>query len=105
MLSFYKALIALRTDPDYGETVVYGKQEPVLEELQNFTGFYRKGKEKTLLILANVCGEKRCVETGDVVKRIVLNNCEAVSCREAVEAPDRSSRIWMEGYQFLVLEV
>ena len=105
VLSFYKALIALRTDPDYGETVVYGKQEPVLEELQNFTGFYRKGKEKTLLILANVCGEKRCVETGDVVKRIVLNNCEAVPCREAVEASDRSSRIWMEGYQFLVLEV
>lgn len=105
VLSFYKKLIALRTDSEYGEAVVYGRQESALGDLQNFTGFYRKGEKKTLLVLANVCGEKRSVEIKDQVKRAVLNNCEAELRFDVVETSKGSSRIWMEGYQFLVLEV
>lgn len=105
VLSFYKKLIALRTDPEYKEAVVYGRQEPVLTELQNFTGFYRKGKEKTLLVLANVQGQKRTVSVAAAVKRVVADNCGTGLGIEAVEKTAEGSRIPMEGYQFLILEV
>lgn len=105
VLSFYKKLIALRTDPEYKEAVVYGRQEPVLTELQNFTGFYRKGKEKTLLVLANVQEEKRTVSVAAAVKRVVADNCGTGLGIEAVEKTTEGSRIPMEGYQFLILEV
>ena len=61
VLSFYKKLIALRTDPEYEEAIVYGSQEPFLEEETNLTAFYRKGQEKTLLILANTCSKSRTI--------------------------------------------
>lgn len=96
VLNFYKQLIALRTDPDYGETVVYGKQEPIFQELSDFMGFFRKGKEKTLLILANIRREPRTVELPLTIKRVVLDNCAA--------GLKPGSPISMEGYQFLVLE-
>lgn len=105
VLSFYKKLISLRTDPEYKEAVVYGSQEPVLTELQNFTGFYRKGKKKTLLVLANVQGEKRTVSVAAAVKRVVADNCGTGLRIEVVEKTAEGSRIPMEGYQFLVLEV
>lgn len=105
VLSFYKKLIALRTDPEYKEAVVYGRQEPVLTELQNFTGFYRKGKEKTLLVLANVQEEKRTVSVAAAVKRVIADNCGTGLGIEAVEKAEEGSRIPMDGYQLLVLEV
>lgn len=105
VLSFYKKLIALRTDPEYGEAVVYGRQEPVLTELQNFMGFYRRGKEKTLLVLANIQGEKRTVSVAVTVESVVVDNCKALLGIEAVEKTEEVSRIPMEGYQFLILDV
>lgn len=105
VLSFYKKLIALRTDPEYGETVVYGRQEPVLAKLQNFIGFYRKGREKTLLVLANVQGEKRTISVAAAVKGVVIDNCEMGLAPEAMERAEEVSQIPMEGYQFLVLEI
>lgn len=121
VLAFYKKLIALRTNPEYTEAVVYGKQVPVLEKLTNFMGFYRKGTERTLLVLANYQKEKREVEIPQKIKRIVADNLEnrAAAGEMSVEemaaaeiarwnsAPgcEGGSRIPMEGYQFLVLEV
>ena len=50
--SFYKKLIALRKDPVYKETVVYGSLEPVWEERHNLMAYYRKG-DKMLLVIGN----------------------------------------------------
>ncbi len=106
VLSFYKKLIALRTDPVYTEAVVYGEQIPVLEEETNFIGFYRKGAEKTLLVLANYRKEKREVTISQAIKKVIIDNCEDRDCREHLIAKTgEGSRISMEGYQFLVVEV
>ncbi len=105
VLSFYKKLIALRTDPEYGEAVVYGRQEPVLTGLQNFMGFYRRGKEKTLLVLANIQGERRTISVAVTVESVVVDNCQSLLGIEAVEKTEEVSRIPMEGYQFLILDV
>ena len=50
--SFYKILIALRKNPEYKETVVYGELEPVWEDVHNLMAYYRKG-DKTLLVVGN----------------------------------------------------
>lgn len=105
VLTFYKKLIALRKDPEYGETVVYGRQVPALEELQDFIGFYRKGKEKTLLVLANVQREKRTVCIAPAAKRVVLDNCDSGLELKGMAGRKDGSQIPMKGYQFLILEV
>ncbi len=114
VLNFYKKLISMRTNPEYGEAVVYGKQVPAFEELKNFMGFYRKGKEKTLLVLANYQMESREVFVPGEVKKILIDNCSDWSGASRngesgdISQPEKSehgSRILMKGYQFLVLEV
>lgn len=51
-LIFYKQLIALRKNPEYKETVVYGTLEPVWENRHNLMAYYRKA-DKTLLVVGN----------------------------------------------------
>lgn len=99
--NFYKRLIALRKNPEYSETVVYGQQIPVLMELTNFMGFYRKGVDKTLLVLANYQKEKREICVAEKVKKVVVNNLGVTQ----IEETEAGNVISMEGYQFLVLEV
>ena len=52
VFSFYKQLIALRKNPEYKETVVYGALEPMWEDRHNLMAYYRKG-DKTLLVVGN----------------------------------------------------
>lgn len=105
VLSFYKKLIALRTEPEYTDAIVYGRQIPVVEELTNFVGFYRKGTEQTLLVLANYQRGKRriCVEAE--IQRVVLDNYNTDNTSEYISKIEDGSLISMEGYQFLILEV
>lgn len=104
VLSFYKRLIALRSDPVYTQAVVYGAQVPVLPELDGFVGFLRKGEEKTLLVLANYRGQAREVHIPQTVKGVVINNCgECAGAR--IERTQAGSTVYMEGWQFLVLDV
>lgn len=105
VLSFYKKLIALRTDPAYTECVVYGKQVPVLTELSNFMGFLREGEEKTLLVLANYRGGEREVVIPQKVKKIVIDNCEGKDTAAQISDVKEGSSILMKGYQFLVMEM
>lgn len=103
--NFYKELIALRKNPEYSETIVYGRQVPALMELTDFMGFYRKGADKTLLVLANYQKEKRKICVAEKVKKVVVNNLGAVQIEETETGDVISNVISMEGYQFLVLEV
>ncbi len=105
VLSFYKKLISLRQDPEYTEAVVYAKQVPLQEKLSNFVGFYREGTEKTLLVLANYQKEKREICVGREIKKVLIDNYAAELTTKKVTKSEAGSRIPMEGYQFLVLEV
>ena len=105
VLSFYKKLIALRTDPAYGEAVVYGLQEPFGQEMEQFTGFYRRGEERTLLALANCRGQEREVEIPHAVRGVVLDNYDEGADSVRIETLEGRSRAFMKGWQFLVLAV
>lgn len=98
VLSFYKKLIALRTDPEYEEAIVYGSQEPFLEEETNLTAFYRKGQEKTLLILANTCSKSRTITLPAPIKKVLLNNYAA----PLKATPNH--QIPLQSYQLIILE-
>ena len=94
--SFYKKLIALRKDPVYKETIVYGSLEPVWEERHNLMAYYRRG-ERTLLIVGNYQKEAQEIQLPANCQKVLLNNY-----REPVED---GPTIRLQGYQVLVLEM
>lgn len=94
--SFYKKLIALRKDPAYKETVVYGELEPVWEERHNLMAYYRKG-DKTLLVVGNYQNEEQEITLPGEVKNILLNNYQDVA--------QNGNTIRMHGYQAFILEL
>ena len=94
--SFYKNLIALRKNPEYKETVVYGALEPVWEDRINLMAFYRQG-EKSLLVIGNFQKEEQSVTLPSPYKSILINNCHDVTEKDAV--------LTLHGYQVLVLEM
>ena len=95
VLSYYKKLTALRKNPEYKETVVYGDFVPFMADEDRLMAFYRKG-EKTLLILGNYRKEERELELPAPVKKLVLSNAE----------PRITGRkITLSGYEATILEV
>ena len=95
VLSYYKKLAALRRNPEYKETIVYGDFVPFMANEDRLMAFYRKG-EKTLLILGNYRKEERELELPAPVKKLVLSNAE----------PRITGRkITLSGYEATILEL
>lgn len=94
--SFYKELIALRKNPIYKETVVYGELEPYLEDRHNLMAYYRKG-DKTLLVIGNYQTEAQTVTLPSEYKKILLNNYHKLD-REG-------TTLRLCGYQAVILEM
>ena len=95
--NFYRALIALRRDPDYAEAVVYGALEPYLEEQENLMAYYRRGADKTLLIMGNFQSVPQAAALPGEVKRVLLNNLEGFKVKDGTAE--------LAPWQFVILEV
>ena len=96
VLNFYKKLIALRKDPEYKETVVYGALEPFMEDRHNLMAYYRKG-DKTLLVVGNYQWDEQEITLPSECKKVLINNY-----------PDMvldGNSVKLHGYQVLVLEL
>lgn len=93
--SCYQKLIALRKNPEYKETIVYGSLEPVWRERHNLMAYYRKG-DKTLLVVGNYQKEEQSV-TLPSYKRILLNNYSSLEEKDGIAT--------LKGYQALILEI
>lgn len=96
VLNFYKKLIALRKDPEYKETVVYGALEPFMEERHNLMAYYRKW-DKTLLVVGNYQWDEQEIELLGACKKVLINNYPDVVID--------GNKIKLHGYQVLVLEL
>ena len=96
VLSFYKKLIALRKNPVYKETVVYGALEPVWEERHNLMAYYRKG-DRTLLVVGNYQKEEQEIILPGTCKKVLLNNYADIA--------EENNTIRLYGYQVLILEM
>ena len=96
VLNFHKKLIALRKDPEYKETVVYGALEPFMEDRHNLMAYYRKG-DKTLLVVGNYQWDEQEITLPSECKKVLINNY-----------PDMvldGNSVKLHGYQVLVVEL
>lgn len=96
ILNFYKKMIALRKDPAYKETIVYGALEPVWKERHNLMAYYRKG-DKTLLVAGNYQKQEQEITLPAAYKKVLLNNYADIA--------QENTTIKLHGYQALILEM
>lgn len=96
LYQFYRALIALRKDPAYRDTLVYGEFSPYLPEQKNLMAYFRKG-ERTLLVLGNFQTAPQDVALPAPIRRVLLNNLKSLSGGGEV--------LHMEGQQFVLAEL
>lgn len=97
LFHFYQKLIALRKNPKYKETIVYGKLIPYLQEQKNLMAYYRKTENQTLLVLANYQKPEQKVFLPGKVKEILINNYPDIVWEE--------NSVILKNYQVLVLEL
>ena len=71
LLSYYKKLTALRKNPEYSETVVYGKTVPYLPEVEKLMAFKRVSDNQTLLVLGNFQTKPQTVKLPSKCKKVV----------------------------------
>ena len=98
VLSFYKELIALRKNPAYKETLVYGDVVPYLEDQHNLMAYHRKG-EKDLLVIGNFQKEPQTAVLPSPCKNVLLNNYKDLDMEKD------SSAVHLKGYQAIVIEL
>lgn len=97
VLSFYKKLIALRKNPLYSETIVYGELIPYLREQHNLMAYLRKSKNQTLLIVGNYQEQEQIVTIPTPDCNLLLNNFSDLSKNQ--------STLNLRGWQLVVLEI
>lgn len=96
LLSYYKKLTALRKNPVYKETLVYGDFIPYMEDRHNLMAYYRKG-DKTLLVLGNFQKAPQTVKLPVSYKEILLNNYPVLKITE--------DSVVLDDYQAVILEL
>ena len=100
--SFYKQLIALRKDPDYRETLVWGELEPAYEDRKGLMAYFRKA-DRTLLILANLKAEPEEIDTG-CEYRVLLDNMDPFD-RSTDRIREKTHKsVHLQAWQGMILE-
>ena len=98
VFNFYRQLIALRKDPDYRETLVWGEFEPVYEERKGLMAYCRRA-DRDLLILANLKSEPETIDVG-CEYRVLLDNLNP-----SVTPEQTQTCIKLHAWQGVVLEL
>ena len=96
LLSFYKELIALRKNPLYRETIVYGDLIPYLEDRHNLMAYFRKG-ERTLLVAGNFQQKSQDIQLPQKCQKVLLNNYPNADITDRV--------LHLKDYQAVILEL
>ena len=94
---YYKRLLALRKDPTYSETVIYGDLIPAFEDLDRVMAYYLKSDDLTLLVIGNYKTQPQTLTLPSQIKNIVLNNLPQLKME--------GNEILLEGYQAVILEI
>lgn len=97
MYHWYKELIALRKNPEYKDVVVYGEFVPYKEEQTNLMAYYRKGTDRTLLVVANYQHDAQDVVLPGTYKKVLMNNLDTLDLNGDI--------LHMPGYQAVIFEM
>ncbi len=92
---YYKKLIALRKDPAWKETLVYGELVPWLADTHNVMAYTRESVEGKILVIANYQPNPRRLPLPAPAERVLLNNYETADLD--------GQEVLLQGYQVLVL--
>ena len=92
--NFYRALIALRRDPRWQETLVYGETVPYLENEPRLMAYERRGPRR-ILVLGNWRTESRDISLPGIPKQVLLSNLPEVRLN--------GKNLRAAGYQLAVL--
>ena len=95
--NFYRALSALRRDPEYREAMVYGGTEPYLPERKNLMAYFRRSASQSLLVLGNFQDTEQEISLPGTVRRVLLTNGQTFSIRSGV--------LRAQPWQFAILDV
>ena len=93
----YKELIKLRKSEEYGDVIVYGKHQLVLEENENVYAYYRYFDDCRLLIISNFSIEKQCVQMQDNVICTILSNYNNTELE--------NNNLMLKAYESIVFEI
>ncbi len=99
VFSYYKKLIALRKNPQYCETLLYGSFEPYLADESCVISYLRRSSGQTILVLSNYGKETRTLPLPGQAGKVLLDNCEGK------DLPITDCRVILSGYRTLVLEL
>lgn len=97
ILHYYQKMIALRKNPAYQETLVYGDCIPLWENRHNLMAYYRKSEAQTLLIAGNFQKEPQTVVLDAAPKQVLLNNLSTFHLE--------GQTLTLDGYQVVILEL
>lgn len=95
IFSFYKKLIALRKNPIYSDTLVYGKFDYLFEDVDNLIVYTLTG-DKKLCVIANYQSSTLNIKLPFEIKNILLSN---------VDRSLAGSSLSLAGYELLVVEI
>ena len=102
--NYYKKLTALRKDPAYAETLVWGEMIPVRQDLHDIMAYYRKGENQTLLVVAAFGNENKVLPLPVKPKKILLSTLAGGKEPEFVETKDGWEAV-LDGYLAFVAEL
>ncbi len=95
IFSFYTELIALRKNPIYSDTLVYGKFDYLFEDVDNLIVYTLTG-DKQLCVIANYQSSTLNIKLPFEIKNILLSN---------VDRSLAGSSLSLAGYELLVVEI
>ena len=99
LFRFYRDLIALRKNPQYSETLLYGSFEPYLADESCILSYLRRSSGQTILVLSNYGKETRTLPLPAKAKKILLDNCPGR------DLPVTDRKITLSGYRTVVMEL
>ena len=79
ILPYYRKLTALRKNPAYKDTFVYGCLKPVYEETEQVMAYIREYEHQRILVMGNWGQEAAELELPGTVKEVLLNNMPKIN--------------------------
>ena len=98
VLQFYRSLIALRKNPKYEDSLIYGACIPYLKEQKNLMAYLRRGKTQTLLVMGNFQEMPQKVKIQGVYEKVLINNMDCLD-------KGTEGEICLMGWQYVILEM
>ena len=103
VLNFYRQLIALRKNPDYRETLVWGEFDPVYEDRKGLLAYYRRS-DRTLLVLANLKSEPENIDF-DREYKVLLDSMDPTDKYTDKTQQQTQRGVKLQAWQGMILEI